>query len=420
VNEDLGRQLVRVFLRFFRSGVAMEVRDGRAGGDLRDLLLLHWSISSSVSDLVDYAREHPHELRSALASRTTISRGIVRGRIIAGATSVLQTVTADPSLFVLDEPFRSFSTGPNRVLGWTLRQATKLARRFRALLPEEATYFERTVAMLTTVQDVRRLLPTTDDAQLGTPTPGDVRVARSSRVLLYRKAAAAYEEMRAVERGDPDAVERLLSDTLVGPMDIWMQFELFLALAMADAIGTVLDIEPQVEHLMPGGADVLIGVGPYAVCWQRAGPNYRKPALDAWEQRIVEMLTAYGVSAGYYRPDVVVYNRTSGNVLAIGEAKYFASDNWRDRLRDAATQIVNYARGYESSQDVEALIRRSVIALWETAGGPTPHATAPFVATFASLSSGISSWASTALSGGRDAPPSAASGTSSAGNIAGG
>ena len=108
-------------------------------------------------------------------------------------------------------------------------------------------------------------------------------------------------------------------------------------------------------------------------------------------------------------------------ILAIGEAKYFENDDWTDRLRHATRQIVDYARGYEGTQDVEALIRRSVIALWTTSSdGPKAHATAPFVATFSSLSSGITSWASTALSGGLFAPPSAASGTSSAGSIAGG
>jgi hypothetical protein len=321
----------------------------------------------------------------------------------------------------LEEPFRSFSTGPNRVLGWTLRQATNLARRFRSLLPEEATYFKHTVAMLATVQDVRRLLPTTDDAQLGTPTPGDVRAARSSRMPLYRKAAAAYEAMRAIERGDPEVVEQILAATLVGPMEPWQQFELFLALAMADAVGIVVGIEPAVQHLTPGAADMIIDVGAYGVRWQKAGPLYQPFTLDKWEQRWVDMLDAYGVKPGLDRPDVVVFEKVSRRVLALGEAKYFQNDDWRDRLRDAANQIVDYARGYEQTQDVEALIRRSVIALWSTSGaGPTLHATAPFVATFSSLSSGISSWASTALSGGLVAPPSAASGTSSAGSIAGG
>lgn len=376
----------------------MEVHGGHAGSDLRDLLLLHWSISSGVLELAEYAREHPHELRSVLGARTVVSRGVVRGRILAGATSVLQTITADPSVFVLEEPFRSFSTGPNRVLGWTLRQATNLARRFRSLLPEEATYFKHTVEMLATVQDVRRLLPTTDDAQLGAPTRGDVRAARSSRVPLYRKAAAAYEAMRAIERGDPEAVEQLLDATLVGPLEPWQQFELFLALAMADAVGSVVGIEPAVQHLTPGAAEMIVDVGAYAVRWQKSGPLYHPFTLDKWEQRWVDMLDAYGVKPGLDRPDVVVYEKASRRVLALGEAKYFQSDDWRDRLRDAANQIVNYARGYEQTQDVEKLIHRSVIALWSTSGaGPKYNATAPFVATFSTPETEMTSWASRAI-----------------------
>jgi hypothetical protein len=372
----------------------MDVPEAQAGADLRDLLLLHWSISSPVLDLAEYAREHPHELRSVLMSRTTISRGVVRGRIMAGATSVLQTVTADPSVFVLDEPFRSFSTGPNRVLGWALRQATNLARRFRSLLPEQSTYFERTAAMLATVQDVRRLLPTTDDAQLGTPTAGDVRAARKSRVPLYRKAAAAYEAMRAIERGDPDTVKEILSSTLVGPMEPWQQFELFLALSMADGIGSVLGVAPAIAYLKPGAADMIIEVGGYAVRWQKAGPHYQAPILDPWEERTVEILAAYGVRAGYDRPDVIVFEKVSGDVLAVGEAKYFEGDDWRDRLRDATSQIVNYARGYEANQDVNALISRSIIALWDSGAGSIPVVEGtPLVTTFSTSSDRVRVWA---------------------------
>jgi len=295
----------------------MDVRGPRAGTALQDLLLLHWSISSPGLELVEYSSEPPHELRSVLMSRTTISRGVVRGRILAGATSVIQTMTADSTIFVLDEPFRSFSTGPNRVFGWTLRHANNLARRFRSLLPEKATYFERTAAMLASVQHVRRLLPTTDDAQLGTPTPGDVRAARTSRVPLYRKAAAAYEALRAIERGDVETIEQVLATTLVGPMDTWAQFELFLALAMADAIGSVFGLTPTITFLKPGAADMIIEAGPYAVRWQKAGDHYHTPVLDRWEQRAVDILAAYGVSAGYDRPDVIVFEKSSGDVLAL-------------------------------------------------------------------------------------------------------
>ena len=400
MSDDLARSLVRVLLRYFRRGALINVRDA-AAANLRDLLLLHWSISSSVMELADHARQHPHELRATLGSRTSVARGVARGRVLGAPTSVLQAVSGDSSLLVLEEPFRSFSSGPNRVLGWTLRHATNFAGRFRSLLPAEASYFDRTVEMLATIQDVRRLLPKTDDSQLHSPTADDVRAARTSRITLYRKAAKAYETMRAVERGDAAAVEAILSETLVGPIERWRQFELFLALAMGDALAHMLDVEPSVRYLTPGAADVLIDVGPYAVRWQRPGPHYQMPILERWETHVVDILKVYGVRAGYDRPDVVVYEKATGDVIALGEAKYFEGDDWRDRLRDATSQIVDYARGYEATQDVEALIARSTIALWDIGSNQVRSGTGvPFITTFSSCDVDLRAWAAAAVGSG--------------------
>jgi hypothetical protein len=339
VNELAG-SLVRVLLRYFRKGVAVDAAGGRIEESSTDLLLLHWSISGTVQSLIEYARYNSHELQSALASRVLRHDGAIRGRIMAAETVRAQTITANPVFYVVEEPFRSFASGPNRVLGWTLRLAAQFARRFSAMLPPEATYFERTAAVMASVRHIERMLPITNDALLQAPTADDVRAARSSRMRLYRLAAEAYDAMRALERREETAVAELLSATLVGPMERWRQFELALALAMADAVGELIGVKPTVQQIRPGPSDVLISVGPYAIRWQRPGPTFERPHLERWEVRAVEILSDYGVSSGYDRPDVVLYEIESGRTLAVGEAKYFEGDDWTDRLRDAVGQVV--------------------------------------------------------------------------------
>ncbi|MDE2572537.1 MAG: hypothetical protein KGM44_08465 [bacterium] len=398
MNDDLAAYLVRVLLRYFRKGNQQFLASTAVHESDRDLLLLQWSVSERVRDLCLYLTHQPHEMQPALQARAMTARGGIRGRICAAESVLLQERSGDGSVFVYDEPFRSFDAGPNRVLGWTLAYAVRLASRFRTLLPPEATYYDRILERLRLLQDVRRALPYTG-GPVAVPTAGDVRAARASRLLLYRKAAEAYDNLRAVERLEEQALEHLLMHSLVGPMERWRQFELALALSMANAIAHRIRAEVSLKSILPGTADAIIDVGPFGVRWQQAGPGFTPIAFEGWEAREVEIIREYGLSPGYERPDVVVFSRRTNLVVAVGEAKYFDRDDWRDRLRHAARQIVTYARAYGGKQDVNELLGRSIIALW-SAGDQAPKPTtagAPWVTSFEEMRSGLDTWATRAL-----------------------
>ena len=420
MTDPLGTFIVRTLLRYFRAGESIAVHDVSPRMADREILVLHWAVSPVVSDLAQYLHQHLHEVQASLEHRSIAESGTVRGRLDSSATALLQGRTADPSLFVFYEPFRTHATGPNRVLAWTLTYATQMARRFRQMLPADAAYHTRTVATLRHLDDVRRILPRLGSAYLNAPSSNDVRMARSSRLRLYRKAADAFDLLRAIERLDRAAIETLLNSTLVGPLERWRQFELALALAMAEAVAGVTGSEARLRFVLPGAADVLIDVGKYALRWQRAGPTFLRPSLGHWEKRVAKVLADYGLSPGYDRPDVVMYEIESGRTIAVGEAKYFEGEDWSDRLRDAVGQVVTYARGHEASQgDADSIINHSIIALW-SADGQAPKATlrTPFVATFADLRLGLDAWAERAVNGGRSAPPSTGNGTSSSAPVA--
>lgn len=399
MTDRLGAFIVGALLRYFRSGASVPSSGGFVRRADRELLLLHWSVSPQVVGVAHYLREHPHEVRATLEARSTIGSGSIRGRLNATATMVLQTRTGDPSLFVCEESFRSHATGPNRVLAWTMTYAAHLARRFRQMLPEQASYRARAVSALRAVEGVSRTLPRLGTS-LSPPSPDDVRSARASRSGLYRRAADAYDLLRALERLDEAAMSALLESTMIGPTERWRQFELALALGMADAAASKLDVAATLRTILPGASDVLIDVGPYAVRWQRAAPTYESPRLEHWEQRALETLRDYGIAPGYDRPDVVLFEKAMGRAVAVGEAKYFENDDWRDRLRDSVGQVIDYARGYENDQDVGNLLGRSVIALWNVGDDQVPTGTlsaTPFVVTFPEFESGLSDWALRAL-----------------------
>lgn len=387
--DELASFIIRVLLRYFRKGEYQKVNTQGLRGADKDLLLLQWSISQPVEAVCSYLVQHPHELRAAFTSQVSTDQSL-RGAILAARTTVEQSRTGDPCRFVFAEPVRTYDGGPNRVLGWTIAYARTLGRRFRSLLTLEATYHSRTVEVLRLLETASRLLPSVTLA--AKPTPGDLRSARSSRSPLYRRAAEAYDYLQRIEKLDERALSDLFSNALVGPMEEWRQFELALALAIAGEISVRVAEAIDLKMVLPGSLDALIEVGNYVVTWQKAAPTYQAPRLDEWERKTDDLIRAYGISPGYDRPDVVVYDRQSNRVLAVGEAKYFESDSWRDRLRDAIGQVVMYARGYGSSQDVDELISRSVVALWTAKEDVRGVKGAPVLATFSTLEAALREW----------------------------
>jgi len=63
------------------------------------------------------------------------------------------------------------------------------------------------------------------------------------------------------------------------------------------------------------------------------------------------------------RPDLVIIDRLAGQAVGIVEVKYLAGDTANARFREAAGQIVRYARGYVPEVALDGLVRASLIAL---------------------------------------------------------
>ena len=352
MTEGLHDFTTRLLLRYFRAGRSALVSEPNVHRmeDL-DLLRWHWSVSSPILNLCDHVLRNRHELQSSLAERLRMDDAVVRGRLDARRTVMVRAVSGHPTRVVFAEPVRSYTSGPNHVLVWVLQRAHFLLARFAAEAEPYSGYSEKIATGIKALSAARRIgtvaqaIADTDSTQY--PSPQSLTQAAAARKRLYRLAHAALQLLRRVEDGDPDAIAAMLQDTLVAPLHEWQTFELALALGMGTALADATGGQLRLRRIAPGSASALIEAGGYVLHWQSRTAAYSDPPPEPSEEKVSGILAAYGIGAGGDRPDVVVTHGGAGQVVAIGEAKFFtdATEGWRAAFRDAAAQLVRYARG---------------------------------------------------------------------------
>ena len=392
---DLDRRIsdytAALLLGYFRQSVKLGASDPRVDPQRdRDLLMMHWAISSAVFDFLEYIRAHPYEAESLFDLRRTTSDGFVRGRIDARATVLAQAMSGNTALTVSDEPTRSFETGPNSLVAWVVRAALRETGRFRDLHGEEAEigYFSAVERLRRHVAKIRRMDPFNHllHGRTSRRRPGTSirREARRSRKTIYRLAGRAYDLYLGVEKGDPDAIRTILHDTLSGPFRPWRTFELGAALAIGEALSDATRAPLVIEHITPGVAGPVVRCGHFAIYWQSKTHLYVAPAEEPSEAKRRIALLAYGMDPGADRPDLVVVDDRIDQVAAVVEVKHSLGDSAATRFGEAVDQVVRYSRGYRSTPSgVDDLISRSLVLL--SAGAPAqkvPALPAPAAADF--------------------------------------
>jgi len=174
-------------------------------------------------------------------------------------------------------------------------------------------------------------------------------------------AAAAYLRLLAIERGDDEEIRATLSETLLGPLESWRRFELLVALAMGESLSRAIGAPWEISTSFAGGGP-LLRAGRYELHWQSRTEHYQVPVPEASEIKVNQILTALGVGTGWDRPDVVVVDSETHQVVALAEAKYWAgtADDGRGVTRAAVEQLVRYARGYRSEHEWDGLLGHSL------------------------------------------------------------
>jgi hypothetical protein len=299
-------------------------------------------------------------------------------------------VAGHPSLVVYEEPVRSFNTGPNQVVAWVVHTVSTYAARLFALQPAGSAYaqlVEETMADVTAVKRLDALREVLRSVAVHRrPGPGALRDAARSRRMIYRLAIAAYDTLARVEAGDEEALLGVLRGTLIGPLEQWRRFELAVGLGIGEALSAETDEPMNLALLGKTSGAPIISCGRYDIFWQGGGGLFKPPAPEPSEVRLQTALTAYGMQLSADRPDLVIADRQAGQVLGIVEVKYLAGDTASARFREAAGQIVRYARGYAPESGINGLVRASLIALSrETPVLQDEKAAAPRAVDFAGL-----------------------------------
>ena len=367
-DQEITDYAASVFLRYFRRGI-------RAGTEMpnldraRDIALLrtHWAISKPVRDFLSYVLSNRHEAQSLLQINRRTDDAVARGRIDARRTILTRRVSGHPSIIVSEEPVRSFNTGPNQVVAWVVHMAASHVARLFALQPPGSAYTELIEAAMSEITAVKRLdalrEPLKHVATNRRPGSGALRDAARSRRMIYRHAIAAYNILMGIEAGEEEALLSVLRSTLIAPLEQWRRFELAVAVGIGEELSEEIGESMQISVIGIPQEQPIIQCGRFEVYWQSGTGLFSHPTLEPSEILLEAVLAAYGMNLLGGRPDLVIVDQDAGMVAAIVEVKYLAGDTVSERFREAAAQVVRYARGYSHLDSIDNLVRRSLIVL---------------------------------------------------------
>lgn len=391
-----------LLLRYFRSGAVIAGEAPRLD-QRRDVEILkgHWAVSAPVRELTRYLLAHPHETQALLSFRERIDDAMARGRIDARRTWFYRQQSGIPSALVTQEPVRSFNTGPNLLLAWVLREAASYTARLLGWQSATSPYLattEEAQADIRSVQKIDALREPLRAVSLGQrPNAASVRDSSRSRRQVYRLAVDAYRLLQGLERGEPEAMERVARTALIAPLEDWRRFELAVGLSVGEALARATGGPLHLHLLGSDSAGPIVTADRFAIYWQQITRYHRPPPLEPSETRVRAVLQGYGINTGTERPDLIVVDRARDEVAAVVEVKYIAGDTATARFREAVDQVVRYGRSYAPADGLDALLGRSLVAL--SRGAPArvdSTVPAPFSVDFEALRQppGLDDWAS--------------------------
>lgn len=365
-----------LLVRYFRNGQLAESPAPRLDAR-RDLEILkgHWAISEPVQAFVRYVLAHPHEVQRLLTFEIRIDDSVARGRIDARATWLYRQQSGLSFAVVTHEPVRSFETGPNMLVAWVLKEASLHAGRLSDWQVSGSPYAANLESALDKLRKVQRIEALRDLKARERPNGNTRKVARRSRQKIYQLAANAYEVFIGLERGSSSAIATVVQSTLLAPLENWRRFELAVGLAASEALAARLGLPLHLRILSGKFNGPIAEIGAYRVFWQQQTAYFSAPPLEASEQVVQQVLTAYGIAIGSDRPDFIIVDAANDRVAAIIEVKFVSGDSVESRFKEAIQQVVRYARGYGEAGALERIGRSSLVAISHNA--PQPDAAAP-------------------------------------------
>ncbi|HUX80494.1 MAG TPA: hypothetical protein VMW10_12240, partial [Alphaproteobacteria bacterium] len=166
---------------------------------------------------------------------------------------------------------RSYVTGPNHLVVWVLEEARRLGREMLRTASPESKYSECFSQVTQLLEDASRLdgirIAKSQIDTTRRPSAPSVSQAKRARTRLYQLAADAYLSLLAIEQGDESQICTVLQENLLGPLEMWRRFELYVAIAMGESLSRMLGVPSNLSSNFSQDG-MLIRIGDYRVYWQ--------------------------------------------------------------------------------------------------------------------------------------------------------
>ena len=358
----------QVLLRYFRSGTQAQITQATLNlAQDADILQLHWAISDKTLSFLQYIIEHKHEAQSLLQLHARVDDAVIKGRIDAVGTYIERRMSGNSSRVKFYEPRRSYDTGPNQLLCWLIIKVSRILSQFSNVNSVDAPYQYRINKVRQYVANILRMEPLQESLKHITlahrPTAHTLLSAKRSRQQIYAKASESFESLTAIENGHEETIISVLNSTLIAPLEDWRRFELVTGFLIAQAISKAGNTTLRLNLLPVGHKGPLAIIGNLAIYWQQNTQAFQKPDLEPSEIKILKALSDYGLGASSDRPDLILLDQTTLEVVSVVEVKYLAGDSFISQFRQAMSQIVRYTRNYTPPENWDQLIEKSIVVM---------------------------------------------------------
>ena len=239
----------------------------------RDALLLAWAMSNDMDEIAQAVVGRHWGMHQSETVESTIKFGQISGSIDARETLLQQHLTADLSLFVVNEvvPTKA-SLDQRNVVAWALKVACNQIS--KALHKDQChgkpkQFLEERLA----VQKSALAMPVLRGAlsgRLGVSLPSEAAInnARRSKVGLHPKAGGTLRIYQGLQRLAPFAVRRIVSESVMNRLESQDLLALAGGLAMAEAL-SIASGHPLKWNSSMVSDMVMATVGPFSVRWHK-------------------------------------------------------------------------------------------------------------------------------------------------------
>lgn len=240
----------------------------------RDALLLAWAMSNDIDEIAQAAIGRNWGMHQSETVESTIKFGQISGSIDARETLLQQHLTADLSLFVVNEvlPTKA-SLDQCRVVAWALKIACDQI--LKALHKDQCHgkpkhFLEERL----TIQKTALAMPVLRGALSGRlglflPSEAAINNARRSKVGLHPMAGDAMRIYQGLMRLAPFAVRRIVLESVINRLKSKDLFALAGGLAMAEAL-SIASGHPVKWNSSMASDLVMATVGPFSLKWHKS------------------------------------------------------------------------------------------------------------------------------------------------------